>query len=192
MHSINVITSSSLKRRQKSPAVVGSGIRSAPSAFMYAVSWRKRYVLQPCAATQNVVRKVQHVIRLMAADAPSAARGGHHVLNQTQLGDQPMHRGDAPEAHRVRVRPNLIVHRARVEHRLAPSVPVPCLAVSSSYLALAPGTVHAALIRRYSLHRKGLLRWIRGSHQEPTNSNKGKPFRFSFLGQSRQSRLLRG
>ena len=42
MHSINVITSSSLKRRQKSPAVVGSGIRSAPSAFMYAVSWRKR------------------------------------------------------------------------------------------------------------------------------------------------------
>ena len=149
-------------------------------------------VLQPCAATQNVVRKVQHVIRLMIRQMHlQQLEAVIDVLNQTQLGDQPMHRGDAPEAHRVRVRPNLIVHRARVEHRLAPSVPVPCLAVSSSYLALAPGTVHAALIRRYSLHRKGLLRWIRGSHQEPTNSNKGKPFRFSFLGQSRQSRLLR-
>ena len=34
MHSINAITSSSAKRRQKSPVVVGSGIRSAPSAFM--------------------------------------------------------------------------------------------------------------------------------------------------------------
>lgn len=30
------------KRRQKSPAVVGSGIRSGPTAFMYAVSWRSR------------------------------------------------------------------------------------------------------------------------------------------------------
>ena len=150
-------------------------------------------VLQPCAATQNVVRKVQHVIRLMMYGRCtfSSPRRSSMWGTRPSLVTQPMHRGDAPEAHRVRVRPNLIVHRARVEHRLAPSVPVPCLAVSSSYLALAPGTVHAALIRRYSLHRKGLLRWIRGSHQEPTNSNKGKPFRFSFLGQSRQSRLLR-
>ena len=42
MHSISVSTFSSSKRRQKSPAVVGSGISSAPSAFMYAVSWRSR------------------------------------------------------------------------------------------------------------------------------------------------------
>jgi hypothetical protein len=36
--SSSLVTSSAAKRRQKSPAVVGSGIRSAPTAFMYAVS----------------------------------------------------------------------------------------------------------------------------------------------------------
>src|SRR5438046_2394998 len=40
--SSSAATSASAKRRQKSPAVVGSGIRSAPTAFMYAVSWRSR------------------------------------------------------------------------------------------------------------------------------------------------------
>jgi hypothetical protein len=40
--SINATTSASAKRRQKSPAVVGSGIRSAPTAFMYATSCRSR------------------------------------------------------------------------------------------------------------------------------------------------------
>jgi hypothetical protein len=36
--SISSATSASAKRRQKSPAVVGSGISSVPNAFMYAVS----------------------------------------------------------------------------------------------------------------------------------------------------------
>lgn len=36
--SINATMSCSVKRRQKSPAVVGSGINSAPSAFIYATS----------------------------------------------------------------------------------------------------------------------------------------------------------
>ena len=150
MHSINVITSSSLKRRQKSPAVV-SEVRAQR---MYAVSWRKR-------STQGSARDPTHG----TADAPSAAR---HRLNQTQLGDQPTPRR-APEAHRVAP--------PHSEHRLAPSVPVPCLAVSSSPCACAGQRGSETIFSSPERPPALAVVLIRNP-------------RFSFLGQSRQSRLL--
>ena len=86
MHSINVITSSSLKRTAEvaSRGRIRDQVR-AQRIHVRRVMAQTLDVLQPCAATQNVVRKVQHVIRLMIRQMHlQQLEAVIDVLNQTQ------------------------------------------------------------------------------------------------------------
>ncbi len=65
MHSISSTTSASASRRQKSPAVVGSGRLRAQRIHVRRVVAQPLDVLQPRAAAQHVVRQIEHVIRLV-------------------------------------------------------------------------------------------------------------------------------
>ena len=60
------------KRRQKSPAVVGSGMRWAPRASRKASSLRSSSRSSMAgAAGQDVVGQVQHVVGLVVGQVPS-------------------------------------------------------------------------------------------------------------------------
>lgn len=149
-------------------------------------------VFQPRPAAQHVVGEVQHVIRLVVRQMHLEQL--HTLvdrLRQPQPADQPVHRGDATEARRVRIRPDLVAHLARVEHRPRLRTPMPRPRVPRGDLAPAPGTVPSALNVRDSLHRKGCLGWSSDSCQNPTNSNQGTPFRSSLIGARATSSLFR-
>ena len=115
-------------------------------------------ILQPRAPAQQVVGDVRHVVRLVVRQVPlQKLQVPVDLPRQPQLRHQPPHGADAPEAHRARPRPDLVVDRARREHGLRPRPPASRLTVPRPNLPLPPGTVLPALAMRYSLHRKGLL-----------------------------------
>ena len=135
-------------------------------------------VFQPRAATHHVVGQVEHVVRLVIRQVHfQQMKLRVNRLRKSQLRHQAVHGRNAAKAHRVRVRTDLVVDGARGKHRLRTGRPVSCFGVSGRHLALTPCTVSPTLFRRYSLHRKGLLRWGSESCQNPANSNKGMPFR---------------
>ena len=119
-------------------------------------------VLQPRASAQHVVRDVQHVVRLVVRKIPLQQRQPPVDLpGQPQLRHQPPDHADAPVAHRVDPRPDLVAHPAGPEHRLRPRAPPPPPRMPCLHLPPPPGTVPSALFVRYCLHRKGLLVEIR-------------------------------
>jgi uncharacterized CHY-type Zn-finger protein len=74
----NASIAASSKRRQKSRAVVGSGIRWAPSASRYTSSWcAARYPLSRCRPTGGCARS-QHVIRFVIRQAHLQHLDGAH------------------------------------------------------------------------------------------------------------------
>jgi hypothetical protein len=114
-------------------------------------------VLQPGAAAGHVVGEVQHVIGLLIGQVHlQQGQTVVDLLDQAQLGHQPMHRGDPPEAGGIDVPADLVAHRARVQHRCAPRAPLPRAAMTSHHLAPPPRDVSPALPMRYLLHQKGL------------------------------------
>ena len=150
-------------------------------------------VLQPRATAQHVVGQVQYVIRLMIRQMHfQQFQRRVDRLGEAQLRYQAVDGRDAAVAHRVRVRTDLVVHPTRAKHRLRLRPPVSRQAVARRYLASPPCGVPAALLHRYCLHRKDLLRW--GSEFCPNlaNSNNGKSFRsLRRTEKSPQSRLVR-
>ena len=116
-------------------------------------------VLQPRAPARQVVGDVQHMVRLVVRQVPLQQRQPPVDLpGQPELGHQLPDHADAPVAHRVDPRPDLVADPARPEHRARPGGPRPPRpGVPRLHLPPAPGTVPAALFVRYSLHRKGLL-----------------------------------
>ena len=117
-------------------------------------------ILQARAAAQHVVSDVEHVVRLMIGQM-HLQQGQRRVdaLGQTQLGDQAMHGADASVTHRVGVGAHLVVHFARAEHGPGLGLPMPRSTVAGGHFAFATSIVPAAVMDRYSFHRKGLLRW---------------------------------
>ncbi len=114
-------------------------------------------VLQPRAAAQHVVGQVQHMIGLVVRQVHlQQLQPVIDLLDQPQLGDQPVHRGDPAEAGRVDVAADLVAHLARGQHRRRPGTPMPRQRVTRGHLASPPRRVPPTLIMRYLLHRKGL------------------------------------
>ena len=120
-------------------------------------------VLQPRASAQQVVGDVQHMVRLVVRQVPLQQRQPPVDLpGQPELRHQLPDHADAPVAHRVDPRPDLVADPARPEHRARPGGPRPPRpGVPRLHLPPAPGTVPSALSVRYCLHRKGLLVEIR-------------------------------
>ncbi len=150
-------------------------------------------ILQPRAPAQQVVRDVKHVVRLVVRQASlQEVQPGVDLQPQPQPRHQPPHGADAPEAHRARPRPDLVVDRARREHGLRPRPPASRPAVPRPNLPLPPGTVPPALVMRYSLHRKGLLVGTGRPLPESAIYNQDRSFRYSLTGVRDESRLSWG
>ena len=140
-------------------------------------------VPQPRAPAQHVEGDVEHVIRLMVGKVPlQRLHPRVHLPDESQPRGQPPHRPDAPVAHRVDSRPDLVVDPAGSEHRLRPGPRASRPGVPRLHLPPAPGTVPAALFVRNCLHRKGLLVDIRRLPSDCANYNQDKPFRYSLIG----------
>ena len=135
-------------------------------------------------------RDVKHVVRLVVRQASlQEVQPGVDLPRQLQLRHQPPHGADAPEAHRARPRPDLVVDRARREHGLRPRPPASRPAVPRPNLPLPPGTVPPALVMRYSLHRKGLLVGTGRPLPESAIYNQDRSFRYFLTGVRDESRL---
>ena len=148
-------------------------------------------VLQPRAPAQHVERHVQHMIRLEVGQVPlQHLQPRVDLPDQAQLRRQPPHHADAPVAHRVDPRTDLVVDLARAEHRLPPGPRPPRPRMPRLHLPPPPGTVPAALFVRYCLHRKGLLVDIRRLAPDCAKYNQDKPFRYSLVDAVHKSRLF--
>ena len=117
----------SSKRRQKSPAVVGSGIRSRAQGveedFVVAAQFD---VFQPRAVAQGVVGQVQHVIRLVIGQMDfQQVHAAVDGLDQPDLLRQPMHHADATHADAPHLVRQLNTDVRRGEHRLSLSLRLP-------------------------------------------------------------------
>lgn len=115
-----------LNLRQKSPAVVGSGIESAPMALRNASSLRRRSlsfriadaVLQTRSLAQRVHRQVQHVVRLVIRTPPLENRHARiDGVDQPALTGDPHHQRHAAVNDRLRLVGQFILHPGRTEHR---------------------------------------------------------------------------
>ena len=150
-------------------------------------------VLQPHAPAQQIVRDIQHMVGLEVGQVPlQQLQTPVDLAGQPQLRHQPPDHADAPEAHRVDPRPDLVADPARTEHRARPAAPPPRLRVPRLHLPLPPGTIPSALLARYCLHRKGLLVDIRRLAPDCANYNQDTPFRYFLVATAYKSRLLGG
>ena len=108
------------KRRQKSPAVVGSGIRWRAKQVEIGLVLPPQFeIFQAGAAAQRVVGQVEHVVRLVIRQMdleqmqPLVDR-----LGQTQLRDQLVDQPDAAVGRAARPPCQLVLRRAPADHRL--------------------------------------------------------------------------
>ena len=119
---INCSTSPSVNRRQKSPAVVGSGIRSCPEGVEVDLVVAAHFeVLQAAAPGQEVVGDVQDVVALEVRQVPlQEVEAPVDVVDQPELAGQQV---DCPDSAR-RDGPgpigDLVVDVGGGHHRLMP------------------------------------------------------------------------
>ena len=148
-------------------------------------------VLQPRAPAQHVEGDVQHMVRLVVRQVPlQRLQPRVHLPHEPQLRGQPPHHPDAPVAHGVHSRADLVVDPARAEHRPRPGPRPPRPGLPRLHLPPAPGTVPAALSVRYCLHRKGLLVEIRRLTPKSSNYNQDKPFRYTLTDPGHRTSLF--
>ena len=111
------------------------------------------------------------------ASAPSTGAGAGRSVSASPAWSPADDHPEAAIAGHVRAGADLVVHRSGGEQGLRLRRPVSGFLVQRLHLALAPCTVSATLLCRYSLHRKGLLRGGGESRLDAANSHYGKPFR---------------
>ena len=90
-------TSATVKRRQKSPAVVGSGIRWAPKASRKAlVDPQGVQIFETGAVGQQVIRDGQHMVGFVIGQMPlEQDEVGVDIVDQTGMASQQEHGADA-------------------------------------------------------------------------------------------------
>src|SRR5436309_7876455 len=119
----SVSTSATVNLRQKSPAVVGSGITFVPSASLVLAALLQ--ILQRLPAAQDVVGDVQDVVRLVVG--LMHLQQPHMVVDRRRQPGalrQQLHRPDAARPETADASTALVVEVPPTEHRLQLCPPV--------------------------------------------------------------------